>query len=149
MHPPSYFESLGANMTTAAQLAANTMSQDALGWYCVGPADVRPDYPSPFGSVFMLFTFGYLAVVLLSIPLGILPLEDNIGVQMIAFGFTTVITGQWVVSSLFSGLDGERLPIWTLGGGDRPGIQTILGPIILNFAATVFVPSWINLKVRQ
>ena len=48
-------------------------------WVCKG---IDSAEPSPFGSSIMVFTLGFLAVIILAIPLAILDLDNNIGVQV-------------------------------------------------------------------
>ncbi|KAJ3414034.1 hypothetical protein HDV05_007159 [Chytridiales sp. JEL 0842] len=131
--PSSAFNSIVSNSTaTVSSLTNSTAAATASS--------------SPFGNVFMLITLGFLLTFLLALPLAFLPLEDNINVQIVAFCITVCILSQWVISSLLSGIDTKRIPIWNTGSGGGGGV---LGPVILNFAGTVFVPSWINLKHKN
>ncbi|KAJ3288464.1 hypothetical protein HDU79_004821 [Rhizoclosmatium sp. JEL0117] len=98
---------------------------------------------SPFGDQPMLFTLGLLAVILLCFPLAISGLDDNIQVQIVCFGLSLLVLSEWMIESSF-GMQLARVP--TAAASSAFG--GILGPIILNFACTIFVPSWINLKSK-
>ncbi|KAI9349865.1 hypothetical protein DFJ73DRAFT_659666 [Zopfochytrium polystomum] len=98
---------------------------------------------SPFPQS-MLFTFGLGLVILFIIPFGMSNLDDNINLQIGAFMTTVVIIAQWMSSSIFAGFVKKRVQPVALNSG----FQNILGNIILNFSATIYAPSWINLKRR-
>ncbi|KAI8611291.1 hypothetical protein BC830DRAFT_667701 [Chytriomyces sp. MP71] len=96
---------------------------------------------SPFGSQPILFSLGLLIVIVLCLPLAISNLDDNIQVQIVAFVMTLVVSAEWVVESSFS-VKASRVPTLSVS----PSFGNLLGPIIINYACTIFVPSWINLK---
>lgn len=65
------------------------------GFNCVAGAGVNN---SPFLETTFI-SFGLLATIILTIPLGILNLDDNIFVQIIAFIITIFFAVQWSVAS--------------------------------------------------
>lgn len=63
-----------------AEIAGSSCGLSSTGeWIC---RSLNLSQPSPFGATSMLFTLGFLAVIILSIPLAILDLDNNIGVQV-------------------------------------------------------------------
>ncbi|KAH9276493.1 hypothetical protein BASA83_001196 [Batrachochytrium salamandrivorans] len=113
------------------------------GWVCVSHTG---NLPSPFGYTFMLFTLGFLIVMVLVIPLGIMNMDDNLGVQIGAFFISILILIQWCSSSFITGLDLSKMPIiappsWSYG--------QVVGTVMLNLAITTIIPSWINLKRKD
>ncbi|KAI8925618.1 hypothetical protein BC831DRAFT_263070 [Entophlyctis helioformis] len=113
------------------------------GWMCVREPG---SMPSPFGDTFMLFTLGFLVVLLLTIPLGIINLDDNIGIQIGAFVLSLLILTQWTSSGIINGLDVSRAPATVPLG---LSYAQVVGTIMLNLAVTTIVPSWINLKSKD
>ncbi|KAJ3228665.1 hypothetical protein HDU78_009616 [Chytriomyces hyalinus] len=104
---------------------------------------------SPFGSERVLVSVGYMIVLLLSFPLSQINLDDNIQVQMAAFVMTCVIAAEWIAQSgIKMGLTGVAA-LKPLIPDAAAAFAQNLGPIILNFSCTIFVPSWINLKSKN
>eukprot|EP01133_Synstelium_polycarpum_P003934 gene3934-4555_t len=106
-------------------------------WLC---ETVQTDNSSPFTNVYMFFTFGYLIVLILIIPLGFLNLDDNIVVQIGAFCIMIVITSSWIVIFIMHGLDASNMP--TFGNGR--GMAQIMGNVMFNYAYITTIPSWVN-----
>ncbi|KAJ3028115.1 UNVERIFIED_CONTAM: hypothetical protein HDU68_002436 [Siphonaria sp. JEL0065] len=120
-----------------------------FGWYCVSNDNstavaVALGGSSPFGSQPILFSLGLLTVIALCIPLAMSNLDDNIQVQIIAFVVTLVVAAEWFVESTFT-LEKHRVQPVSLSSA----FANLLGPIILNFSCTLFVPSWINMKHKN
>ncbi|KAJ3023275.1 hypothetical protein HKX48_003726 [Thoreauomyces humboldtii] len=111
------------------------------GWYCV--AKISDTFPSPFEDTFILFSCGILLVVILSVPLGMVNLDDNIIAQVVAFWLSVAIGIEWIGASFYLGLEPARVP--ALG----TKFSTVVGTIMLNLAFTTVVPSWINIKKRD
>ncbi|GAM23877.1 hypothetical protein SAMD00019534_070520, partial [Acytostelium subglobosum LB1] len=109
----------------------------AFHWTC---ADKLTQSSSPFTDMYMLFTFGYLVVLVVIIPLGFLNLDDNIIVQIGAFIMMLVITSSWVVMFCMHGLEASNLPMF----GSGSGIAKIMGNVMFNYAYITTVPSWVN-----
>lgn len=107
-------------------------------WTCVhSPTDNE----SPFGDALMLFTIGYLVVMVVIIPLGYLNLDDNIIIQAAALIFLVVVIVDWNVTFILTGLH-SSVPAFT-SLRQQAGV---LGTIMFNFAYITTVPSWINEK---
>ncbi|KAJ3400333.1 hypothetical protein HDV05_001157, partial [Chytridiales sp. JEL 0842] len=84
-------------------------------------------------------------VIIMCVPFAMVNLDDNIGLQIAAFVVSMTILSQWVLSSFLSGFNVSRVPLIEIG----PSTQNIIGTVILNYAFTIFIPSWINLKSRN
>ncbi|KAJ3131600.1 hypothetical protein HK100_006188 [Physocladia obscura] len=113
-----------------------------FGWTCF--VDNNSTTGSPFGSQPMLFTIGYLIVILATIPFCLSTIDDNIVVQIGSLVLTVVVAAEWMVESTFS-LDASRVPVAAMSDA----IGNLLGSVILNFACTVFVPTFINFKDKS
>ena len=115
---------------------------------CITPSTALLDSTSPFDGL-VIITFGYLVTIVLSIPLGILNLDDNIIVQIVAAFISISFSLQWVIASLsFKGTDHlASLNPAPLVGFTGENLPTAIGTIMLSMAFTYVVPSWINLKV--
>ncbi|EGG19277.1 hypothetical protein DFA_02064 [Cavenderia fasciculata] len=106
-------------------------------WTCV---ETESSSTSPFADYYMLFTLGYLIVLVIIIPLGILNLEDNIIVQTICFILMVAIVTSWIIMFIINGLEPTNLPAI----GDKLGISKILGNVIFNYAYITTLPSYVN-----
>ncbi|KAJ3047444.1 hypothetical protein HK097_011525, partial [Rhizophlyctis rosea] len=122
---------------------ALAMSGEAKGWLCV-VQEATASSPSPFGSVMILFSLGSLITLLLSIPLGIMNLDDNIMIQIVAFCLAMCIGLEWIGASIVNGLDTSRVPTF----GEPSGFAQAIGPVLLNLGFTTVVPSWVNIKKK-
>ncbi|KAI8824078.1 uncharacterized protein EV422DRAFT_493051 [Fimicolochytrium jonesii] len=111
------------------------------GWYCVGT--VSQDFPSPFENTWIIFSLGFLLVMIMSIPLGIVNLDDNIKAQIVAFCLSVAIGIEWIGAAFVRGLDTSRVPAF------GSSFSTVVGTIMLNMAFTTIVPSWVNIKKRE
>ncbi|KAJ3227041.1 hypothetical protein HDU81_006955 [Chytriomyces hyalinus] len=134
---------------------------NSFGWHCYVqdpeyandwlrvPEGLESSGGSPFGSERVLVSVGYMIVLLLSFPLSQINLDDNIQVQMAAFVMTCVIAAEWIAQSgIKMGLTGVAA-LKPLIPDAAAAFAQNLGPIILNFSCTIFVPSWINLKSKN
>jgi len=124
-------------------------------WICVGK---RLTDPSPFGDTPVLLTVGFLFVIIFSIPLAIIDLDNNIGVQVGSFCITALLCFQWCLSAVLYSLQptNNSLGVEINPKGSVPmlsrspsGYQLLTGNIMLSLAFTFVVPSWINLKKRN
>ncbi|KAJ3202388.1 hypothetical protein HDU82_007381 [Entophlyctis luteolus] len=111
----------------------------------------------------MLFTLGMMIVLILSLPLSMLNMANNISVQigkvilrtpdkrfftfMAAASFVCMllICAEWLLQSMAHFNKITPLP----AVGMTKNFAHLLGPIILNFSCTIFVPSWINVKKKS
>lgn len=109
---------------------------------CVHDAN---DSDSPFyASSFYLFTIGFLIMMVAVIPMGMLNLDDNIYIQIIADIFLAVVTVDFIVTFVMHGLDLSRVPVYKADG--QPAI---LGFIMANYAFVTTVPSWCSEKKKD
>jgi len=107
-------------------------------WICEHTA---VDSSSPFPDhYYMFFTLGYLIVMVLIIPLGLLNLDDNIIVQIGAVILMFCITSSWVIMFFVNGLNPSYMPTF----GTPRGIAQIMGNVMFNYSYITTVPSWIN-----
>lgn len=114
---------------------------DAFSWKCIHHAS-NSDSPFPTGHYY-LFTIGFLIMMVLVIPMGMLNLDDNIIVQILADIFLVVVTIDFLVTFFIHGLDTSRVP--TIG----PNQTIVLGQIMANYGFVTTVPSWCSEKKRN
>ncbi|KAJ3323697.1 hypothetical protein HDV06_001427 [Boothiomyces sp. JEL0866] len=96
------------------------------GWVCsTSHTDTLGNYlPSPFGNEFVLFTLGFVVVFFLTVPLGLVNLDDNIWVQYVAASFPN--------------LGNDSVLIHLLGGG-KPVVLTAI--TVYAFGFVMLIPS--------
>ncbi|KAI8616824.1 hypothetical protein BC830DRAFT_1255196 [Chytriomyces sp. MP71] len=92
----------------------------------------------------MLFTLGFLATLVMCIPLARSKMDDNISVQVVAFCVTLLVVADWFTESLFD-FQKKRVPFLKF----EPAFGVLIGPVILNFSCAMFAPSWVNLKRKS
>ncbi|KAJ3288463.1 hypothetical protein HDU79_004820 [Rhizoclosmatium sp. JEL0117] len=118
-----------------------TMSAE---WTCF-QADVlavNSGSASPFGSVPVLLTIGFVLVAMIVAGMCIRDLEDTIHVQIGSFILTMCIALEWICASVPYRVTLPPVIITSNFGN-------LLGPVILNFATTIYAPTWINFKERK
>eukprot|EP00472_Partenskyella_glossopodia_P013010 CAMPEP_0197522766 /NCGR_PEP_ID=MMETSP1318-20131121/7849_1 /TAXON_ID=552666 /ORGANISM="Partenskyella glossopodia, Strain RCC365" /LENGTH=433 /DNA_ID=CAMNT_0043075243 /DNA_START=14 /DNA_END=1315 /DNA_ORIENTATION=+ len=103
------------------------------------------DSDSVFGEDICYVSFGYVALALISIPVGLWNLEENMTIQIASCAALCIILLQFCLQFFNNGLHPEYVPISKLGAG--AGVS--LGSILFNFAFVVTVPSWVNEKRRD
>jgi hypothetical protein len=109
-------------------------------------ANQHHSLPSPFGNEWIIGSFGLLIVIMLVIPLGLTNLDDNMGVQYVAFCVSIIMAAQWMSTSFIAGFDSSRLV-----AAAPVGLQygQVVGTVMLNFAIVTIIPSWINIKRKD
>ncbi|TPX37614.1 hypothetical protein SmJEL517_g00758 [Synchytrium microbalum] len=113
------------------------------GWVCVSQTTSAN---SPFGDELMVFTGGFLVVLLLVIPLSRMNLDDNINFQIWGFIATLVIYAIWIINSIVLGMSSSNgLP----AAEASPSLGAVTGIVMLNYAVAATIPSWVNVKRRQ
>jgi len=117
------------------------MYPDTFAWKCIEHTSTT-DSPFPDGHYY-LFTIGFLVMMVLVIPMGLLNLDDNIIVQILADVFLVVVTVDFFVTFLMHGLDTSRVP--AIG----PNQTIVLGQIMANYGFVTTVPSWCSEKKPQ
>lgn len=110
----------------------------SFGWECV---DVPQPSDSPFpDGHFYLFTVGFLIMMVIVIPMGLLNLDDNIIVQILADVFLVVVTGDFLVTFCLHGLKPKTVPL--IGKNQT----MVLGQIMANYGFVTTIPSWCSEK---
>ena len=115
--------------------------------YCVTPGDSDAKDNSPFGASYVV-SLGYMVVLALCIPLGMLNLDDNIGMQIGGMLLTVVCVVVWFFDFSSRGLHTENMPALPSNFSAYP---TLLSTVIFNYGFVATIPSWLNekaLKVR-
>jgi hypothetical protein len=110
-----------------------------LQWICVTE---HGSNISVFGYTYMLFTLGYVLLLVVVVPLCLFPLGDFVWVQLVSFTITVIIFSQWIIQSGITGLDPARVPTV----GDKSGFGALMGVVMLNFAFVQTIPAWVNVK---
>ncbi|CAG8498648.1 22949_t:CDS:2 [Dentiscutata erythropus] len=105
------------------------------GFYCV---ESQSSVGSPFGNAYMLITIGYAISLVMVIPLGILELVDNIGVQIASFITLLFIIIIWIITFIIHGLSSDLVPFV---GNDQ---SQVIGTVLYNYAFITTVPTWIH-----
>ena len=114
-------------------------------------ATVKGSFPSPFGDQLMIFTLGFLIVIVFAIPMLYVDLESNLSVQIISFIMGLLMMSQWVISAIlyiFYNPNSKQgsVPVFS---SNSKAYQQLSGNVMLSLAFTFVVPSWINLKKRN
>ncbi|KAJ3347131.1 hypothetical protein HDU83_002380 [Entophlyctis luteolus] len=99
---------------------------------------------SPFGSQPMLFTLGLLILLAFCIPLCLKKMDESIMIQVASFLVTLVVGAEWFVESTFTWKKSRVQPF-----SFTSAFGSLLGPIILNFSCTIFVPTFVNYKEKD
>jgi amino acid permease len=99
---------------------------------------------SPFGNS-MVISVGYLIVILLIVPMGYFNLDENMGIQIFALVVQVLIMAQWLITFTIRGLDVSSVRAF----GEPIQQGQVLGQMVLNYAAVMTVPSWLNEKRRS
>ncbi|KAJ3113368.1 hypothetical protein HDU96_003504 [Phlyctochytrium bullatum] len=108
-------------------------------WKCV---TTRSQTLSPFGDTPIFFSYGYLTVMIVVIPMCLFPLAEYVWVQIVSFILTMCIFVQWITASCVAGLDPKRVPVV----GPPSGYAGVVGVVMLNYAFIQTVPAWVNCK---
>ena len=113
--------------------------------YCVTPSDSTGATNSPFGDAYIL-TMGYSVVLLLCIPLGMLNLDDNIGMQVGGMVLTVVCVVVWLCDFTGRGLHAANMPALPPNYDAYP---TLLSTVLFNYGFVATIPSWLNEKAHK
>ena len=145
-----------ASNTSAVVVSAQTMDATLLaaaGHTCAvyvypahAPACVaRDQVPSGSNSAFggdYVISLGWMVVLIITIPLGLLNLDDNIWVQIGGMVLLSATIAVWTVQFIFfSGLELERTPTFDLSGA-----AGALSTIAFNYGLILTIPSWLAEK---
>lgn len=97
---------------------------------------------SLFGDSYVI-TVGYVIVLIVCIPLGILNLEDNILIQIGGMILTVVCILIWMINFIVMGLKPSYVPAFGSGIGNY---TPLLSTILFNYGFVATLPSWLNEK---
>ena len=97
---------------------------------------------SVFGDEYVI-SMGYALVLVVCIPLGILNLEDNIGIQIAGCLFSVLCIVIWVANFIVMGLHPEYVPWY---GTTASSYEGWLSTILFNYGFVATIPSWLNEK---
>ena len=104
---------------------------------------------NPWGCHAVL-SVGFVVALLVTVPMGIFNLDDNMIIQSVAFVITLVCWAVWFVACFFSDSFSEANSSWTIpavkSGEDYTSQAGVLGTILFNFGFVTTVPSWVNEK---
>lgn len=110
-----------------------------FSWQCVTEAATSD---SPFdNNAYYLFTAGFLFMMVIVIPMGMLNLDDNIFIQIIANIFLVIVTTDFLITFFMHGLNFSNVPFFK-GSGQAP----VLGVIMANYGFVTTIPSWCSEK---
>jgi hypothetical protein len=114
---------------------------------CVHGGDIAAQglrTPSPFGPERAVVSAGLGIVALVSVPLGLVNLDENVWVQIGSAIFMWVITGFWLVYlGMTRGYDLALLP--AVGDATENAVSTAF----FNFVYVMTLPTWINEKASS
>eukprot|EP00040_Diaphanoeca_grandis_P030813 m.182974 g.182974 ORF g.182974 m.182974 type:complete len:581 (+) comp32140_c0_seq2:152-1894(+) len=121
-------------------------------WNCVDTEQLSAIMPNPWGC-HLIVSAGYLITLGMAIPAGIFNLDDNMILQVIAFGLTICCWLIWLSACFFTTEDPDyntAFTNWTLDAintNDGYGSQAaVLGTVLFNFGFVTTIPSWVNEK---
>ena len=109
-------------------------------FYCIDHSDSDVPTDSPFGSKYVI-SLGYLVTMAITIPLGLVNLDDNMIVQEGGFILLLLCIVAWTVQFCYGGMTPANVPV-----NDFSGYGQVLSTVIFNFGFLTTVPSWLNEK---
>ena len=145
-----------ASNTSAVVVSAQTMDATLLAAFgrtcgiylyplrapgCISRDAVPSGQNSAFGNDYVV-SVGYGVVMAITIPLGLLNLDDNIWVQIGGFVLLSLTIAVWSVQFIFySGLSLARTPAFNVSG-----FAGALSTIAFNYGLILTIPSWLAEK---
>eukprot|EP00468_Gymnochlora_sp_CCMP2014_P005181 CAMPEP_0167756398 /NCGR_PEP_ID=MMETSP0110_2-20121227/9366_1 /TAXON_ID=629695 /ORGANISM="Gymnochlora sp., Strain CCMP2014" /LENGTH=496 /DNA_ID=CAMNT_0007642509 /DNA_START=178 /DNA_END=1665 /DNA_ORIENTATION=+ len=112
----------------------------SFGFICVDKMNPLSD--SVFGENVWYISLGFIMLAIISVPVGLWNLEENMIIQNLSLIALCLLLSQFCMQFLYNGLHPEYLPVSSL----QAGAGITLGSILFNFAFVVTVPSWVNEK---
>jgi hypothetical protein len=101
---------------------------------------------SPFGNSYVV-SIGFLIVLVTTIPLSRLNLDDNIWVQIGGMGLLTLCVAVWVVQFFALGFSNGSLPAFAPPNtGGAQAYSSVLPTVLFNYGYIATIPSWLNEK---
>ena len=114
--------------------------------YCVtGASSQDAQTDSPFGYSYVI-SLGYIVVLVLCIPLGVLNLDDNIGIQIAGMLLTVVCVFVWVADFMRFSPTIANMPALP---PDSSALPTLLSTVVFNYGFVATIPSWLNEKAPK
>jgi hypothetical protein len=113
-------------------------------WICT--RQVSLNFPSPFEDTMVFFSLGFLITLMLSMPLGLTDLDDNIKVVVGSCILGLALALQWISASIINGPQIYRLPV---ASPLNLSYGQVVGTVMLNLACCTVVPSLINIKSKD
>lgn len=102
---------------------------------------------SPFGTNAYVISIGYLIIMVTTIPLSRLALDDNIIVQIVGMAVLTACVLLWTVNFLVMGFSAGSLPAFaSSASGGAQSYASVLPTCLFNYGFVTAVPSWLNEK---
>lgn len=98
---------------------------------------------SPFGNSYVL-SLGYLVVLVTTIPMSYLNLDDNVWMQIGGMGLLLVTIAVWVANFCGVGFAAGTLP--AIGSGGMQAYSAVLPTVLFNYGFVATTPSWLNEK---
>lgn len=112
---------------------------------CVSGDDDTTLTDSLFGNRYVI-SVGYIVVLVICIPLGILNLDDNIGIQIGGMVLTVVCIVVWVANFIAIGLVPANVPMFGTG---LATYAPLLSTVLFNYGFVATIPSWYNEKAPR
>jgi len=132
------------NGTNVSGLFSDDTFPESVHFFsCINSNDVSNG--NPWGC-HVVISLGFVVALLITVPMGIFNLDDNMIVQVVAFVLTVLCWCIWFIAYFFARDDGE----WTLDavatGNSWNSQAGVLGNVLFNFGFVTTIPSWVNEK---
>ena len=102
---------------------------------------------SPFGADAYVISAGYLLVLVATVPLSYLNLDDNIWVQVGGMALLVACVVVWVAQFIGLGLSSALMPPFaTTASGGPTQYTSVLPTVLFNYGFVATTPSWLNEK---
>ncbi|RYY33142.1 hypothetical protein EON62_04525, partial [archaeon] len=135
-------------MATAHKTCALVMSPaSSHPFQCVSADSDSVVDDSPFGNSYTI-SLGYLIIMVISVPLSYMNLDDNIIVQVIAMVLVILSLVVWIANFCVLGLSSALMPAVAAykGRATVNAYTSVLPTIIYNYGFVATIPSWLNEK---
>eukprot|EP00759_Apiculatamorpha_spiralis_P040063 PhF_6_TR38720/c0_g1_i1/m.57952 len=136
---------LGCGWGVGADYGIGGSLKDTVGCY--------PDSSTLWAhSLPIVVTAGYVISMVLAVPLSLMNLDENAGLQVASFVLTLSILALWIVIFFVRiGVDGDayslesNFPMF----GQLSHLPSLVGVLIFNWGVAKVIPSWINEKKQD
>lgn len=124
--------------TAAIELTWDSVSLVRWDYNQCSPGELVDGSCTPFAYANgIVFTLGMLVVNAMFMPLALLPLKENAWWQVVGFAVLLVVSVQFVVTFVSSGLKLSGASLW----GDN--WDDLFGVVLFNYALVIAVPAWL------